>query len=140
MFKVKKVFVIVFSVVLIISMSISAFATAVVWDSINVNLPKYSMNTEFREVDKSDQTIGYFTIKIDSISGGYTAIRAWTEKPLGGNYSDSSKIVSVSSNGSLQENVNYTQIPSNGAGVILNLDNPIYTTTQPKVMGSWTPN
>jgi hypothetical protein len=130
----KKILASVFAVALATSvLSISAFAAS---DTINDLLPPNQGDTEVSTVARESSTVGYFTITIDSISGGYTSVRAWTEVGLfGNNCSSTNKSVGVGTT-----NCPYSDIPQAGENVTLNLDNPVYTTDTPRVIGSWTPN
>lgn len=133
----RKIFAIVLSVALIMAMSITAFATANADQTdFAVNLPIFSNNKEVGKIAKADNSTDHFTISISSISMEFTKVRAWTEKPVGTNYSDPYEQIGVGDN----QEMDYTTTPKKGDQVVLNLDNPVYSTSSPTVIGSWTPN
>lgn len=118
----------------------SAFAASA-WDSFNATLPAKQGDTEVSTVARANTSdiYGYFTIKITSIDPGYTAVRAWAENTLGANYSDPYN--QVAADGTNRAVFYYDgKTPSKGTNVVLNLDNPVYTSTTVDVSGTWTPN
>lgn len=123
-----------FSITAMASDSVNAQA----WDSFSVKLPADRGDVEVSTVAKSSST-DYFTIDITSMSSG-SSVCAWTESRVtGNNYSDPARQIDVSAGNT---NVSYYDSPSPSPGddVVLNLDNPIFTSSTPTVSGEWTPN
>lgn len=130
----KKALAIIISICLIAAMSVTSFAA---WDSFEVTLLKNSLNTEVSTSAKSGNGTEYFTIDIDKISGEYTSVRVWTEHWItGANYSSSLTQIGVGKG----QKIDYSTVPSNGAQVVLNMDNPVRTENRPTVSGQWNPN
>lgn len=126
------------AVAAVMTMSLTAFAASTVaWDDFSATLPKNQGDTEVSTVARSNSasTEKNFTVNITSMPSGYTAVRAWTEKPAGANYSNPYKQI-----GSGESDVSYSTTPAQGKNVVLNLDNPVKTTKTPTVKGKWTPN
>ena len=134
----KKLGTIVAAIAIVMCTSISVLAASA-WDDINDTLPSNQGDTEVSTVGRADPVNDHFNVIIDSITDGYTAVRAWTEKPIGGNYSNPYFQIDVNDPGYMW-NVYYSTLPALGANVVLNLDNPVSTTVTPTVKGKWTPN
>lgn len=106
-------------------------------------LPANQGDTEVSTVARSNDTsaVKYFSIKITSIGTGYTHVRAWTEKNgdwgTKPNLSDPYNQVKADN---IYHTVDYTTVPNKGDNVILNLDNPVNTSSQVDVAGEWSPN
>lgn len=132
----KRLGIVTLGTALIMMMSVTVFASSLLaWDSFEDVLPPNQGDTEVSTVAYAANK-NNFNIIITSLSGGYTAVRAWTESSFGSNYSNPYWEMSVGGNWT----VPYSSIPSLGANVTLNLDNPVSTTTTPTVKGKWTPN
>ncbi len=133
----KPIIIVSLVLVVIMSLSFTVFA-AVAWDNFNAVLPKNQGATEVSTVARSNSSTSYkhFTVKIKSISSGYTSVCVWAKKPGGTNYSKSSQQVGIN----VTPNVGYDEVPAAGKNVILNLKNPVKTTATPRVSGTWTPN
>lgn len=128
------------SAILLMATGTTAFATAA-WDSFTATLPAKQGDTEVSTVARDVSDTDYFTIKISSIGGGYTAVRAWCETGLGTNVSSPDYEIGVNTSGYHWDIPYYSNsVPSHGTNVTLNLDNPVNTTNTPTVKGSWTPN
>lgn len=122
----------VISCVLMLSLSLSAFAATA---NFSATLPKNQGDTEVSKVRK-DGTTSYFTITITSIGTGTDKVCAWTESDiLGTNYSNPSQQVAVET-----RNITYSKKPESGDNVVLNLDNPVNMSSTVAVKGSWSPN
>ena len=133
----KKLSMIVLGVVLVMALSVTAFASSA-WDSFSTKLPANQGDTEVSTVARASDSVDHFNIQINSLSNGYTAVRAWAEGSWGGNYSDPYWELGVGSNWNVYYYSN--NIPSRGTNITLNLDNPVSTTITPSVSGKWTPN
>lgn len=130
----KKALAIIISICLIAAMSVTSIAA---WDSFTATLPKNSLNTEVSTSAKSGNGTEYFTIDINSISGGYKSVRVWTENWItGANYSSSLTQIGVGKG----QIIDYSTVPSDGVQVVLNMDNPVRTENKPTVSGRWNPN
>jgi len=131
----KKLKVLVVASAMMMIMATTAYAATATFSGI---LPAYQGDTEVSTVARAHDSTSYkyFTITITSLGTGYDSVRAWTENTLGGNLSDPFKQVSKN----VQTNVYYTTVPSMGTNVVLNLDNPVYTSESVSVGGTWTPN
>lgn len=114
----------------------SAFAATAQFSG---NLPADQGDTEISTVARANASnvVQYFSVKITSIGAGYSAVRAWTEKPIGTNLSD--PFTEVAADGAWHT-PSYTTTPSPGDNVVLNLDNPVYTGDTVPVAGEWSPN
>lgn len=114
----------------------SAFAATAKFSG---TLPSKQGDTEISTVARANDAdeVKYFSVKITSIDTGYSAVRAFTEKGNGDNLSD--PYTEVAANGKYAT-INYTTVPSSGTNVVLNLDNPVYTTSTVSVSGEWSPN
>lgn len=132
----KKLSAIVLSATVLMYGSTSALAASA-WGNFSVSLPKSQGDTEVDRIARADGSNAYFAINIKSVSGGYNAVRAWTENTVGSNYSNPYNTYRVSTTST---NTRYDVLPSKGANVVLNLDNPVSTTNTPTVEGKWTPN
>lgn len=133
----KKLSMVVLGVVLVMALSVTAFASSA-WDSFSTKLPANQGDTEVSTVARDSDSVDHFNIQINSLSNGYTAVRAWAEGSWGGNYSDPYWELGVGSNWNVYYYSN--NIPSKGTNITLNLDNPVSTTITPSVSGKWTPN
>lgn len=107
-----------------------------VWDSFDAYLPDYRGDIEVSTVAKADSATEKFHIEFSQYTTGLTHVCAWTESPAGTNYSDPANQVSTSTGGSVSY---YTSSPSAGDNVVLNLDNPVSESSNPHVVGEWTP-
>lgn len=137
-----KMFGVIIATAIMMGTIVTVFAAVSVqasaWDNINVQLPWLSGDAETGLVARvnTDSTVKYFSVDISSISGGYTAVRVWTENQFGFNFSDpTSNSISIG-----LKNINYSIVPKKGDLVKLNLDNPVMTSATPTVKGRWTPN
>ena len=83
----KKLSMVVLGVVLVMALSVTAFASSA-WDSFSTKLPANQGDTEVSTVARASDSVDHFNIQINSLSNGYTAVRAWAEGSWGGNYSD----------------------------------------------------
>ena len=133
----KKLSMVVLGVVLVMALSVTAFASSA-WDSFSTKLHANQGDTEVSTVARASDSVDHFNIQINSLSNGYTAVRAWAEGSWGGNYSDPYWELGVGSNWNVYYYSN--NIPSKGTNITLNLDNPVSTTITPSVSGKWTPN
>ena len=133
----KRLLAISMAIMVVMTMSITAFAATVATESFSVKLYEKQKDREVSTIARSNHsdTVTYATVTIDSIANDYTAVRAWMEKPAGANYSNPYTQIGIKKN-----KVNYSKVPDKGDNVVLNLDNPVYTTKTPLVKGSWTPN
>ena len=104
------------------------------WGNFTVNLPKNQGDAEVSAIAYGGGN--YMTVNITSISSGYTAVRAWAEKPSGTNLTNVNRLVGLYSNNLCT----YFTKQTVGKNVVLNLDNPVHTTAEPTVKGKWTPN
>lgn len=128
----QKLLLLLLACVIVASLSITAFAA---WGPISVTLPISSKDEELPDIKRASSDVTYFTVEIESISDGFTHVRAWTENLLGVNLSSPSNEVGVG-----EEKVFYFDVPAINTRVKLNLDNPVSSTQTPFVKGSWTPN
>ena len=128
----KKLSMVVLGVVLVMALSVTAFASSA-WDSFSTKLPANQGDTEVSTVARASDSVDHFNIQINSLSNGYTAVRAWAEGSWGGNYSDPYWELGVGSNWNVYYYSN--NIPSKGTNITLNLDNPVSTTITPSVSG-----
>ena len=106
--------------------------------AVNFDFWQTDFRTEVSTVARASDSVDHFNIQINSLSNGYTAVRAWAEGSWGGNYSDPYWELGVGSNWNVYYYSN--NIPSKGTNITLNLDNPVSTTITPSVSGKWTPN
>ncbi|CAM3124152.1 DUF2712 domain-containing protein [Paenibacillus sediminis] len=117
----------------------SAFAATATFSG---SLPANQGDTEISTVARAneDTAVKYFSIKITSLGSG-TYVRAWTEKSGGiganPNLSDPYNQVAFDS---AYHTINYSTVPTKGTNVILNLDNPVVTSSTVSVSGAWSPN
>lgn len=118
----KKLSMVVLGVVLVMALSVTAFASSA-WDSFSTKLPANQGDTEVSTVARASDSVDHFNIQINSLSNGYTAVRAWAEGSWGGNYSDPYWELGVGSNWNVYYYSN--NIPSKGTNITLNLDNPV---------------
>lgn len=138
----KRIFGVIIATALMMSITVTAFAAVSnqqsPWANFNVTLPAHSWDAETGLVARvnSASTMKYFTVEIYGISGGYTAVRVWTENQFGFNFSNPL----ANSVGIGRRNINYATVPQAGDVVKLNLDNPVDTSATPTVRGRWTPN
>lgn len=135
----RKYICLVFTMFFVMSMVMTAYAATadVAYDDFAVTLPSYSGDTEVSTVAKSS-SLSYFII-IPETESQATQVRAWAESDTWGtNYSDPYKVVTLNKS----TNVYYyaSTYPVKGEYVVLNLDNPVYTTEMPYITGEWTPN
>lgn len=114
----------------------SAFAATA---SFSGKLPANQGDTEISTVARANTSsaVKYFSIKVSTLDTGYSSVRAWTEKSGGANLSSPYTEVKKSTTWGT---VDYTSVPDKGTNVTLNLDNPVYTSTQVSVGGEWSPN
>ena len=124
-----------FVIILMMALTISTFAANV---DFSGNLPAKQGDTEISQVAReNDSTVKpYFTIKITSLGGNGDAVRAWTESIFEVNFSSPYNEAPLNES----KNINYQRGPDTGIDVVLNLDNPVYTTNTVSVGGNWTPN
>ncbi len=128
----------------IITLSVGMlFATSAFGATANFtgNLPANQGDNEISTVGRANNSnvYTYFKVKITSLDSGYTTVRAWTEKDGifgGGNYSSPYNEADLNVN----ESISYDNVPSKGDNVVLNLDNPVSTSSTVSVEGNWTPN
>ena len=126
------------SIIFIMSFSAFVYGAVSAWDNFSKVLPGYNGDVETSCITRANtsSTKKYFTVKINSISNGFTAVRVWTENQYGWNFSSpSANTIGVGTS-----NLDYSTTPSRGDFVKLNLDNPVYTNSTPTVKGKWTPN
>lgn len=128
---------------LAVSMLFAATSAFAATGKFSGKLPANQGDTEISTVARANAatTVQYFSIKITSIGTGYTHVRAWTEKNggLGTNPNLSDPYNQVKADNTYYS-VNYTTTPNKGDNVILNLDNPVNTSSQVDVSGEWSPN
>ena len=74
----KKLSMVVLGVVLVMALSVTAFASSA-WDSFSTKLPANQGDTEVSTVARASDSVDHFNIQINSLSNGYTAVRAWAE-------------------------------------------------------------
>lgn len=74
---------VVLGVVLVMALSVTAFASSA-WDSFSTKLPANQGDTEVSTVARASDSVDHFNIQINSLSNGYTAVRAWAEGSWGG--------------------------------------------------------
>jgi hypothetical protein len=127
--------------VCVVTLALTLSAYALAWGTFNNHtIPANQGDTEVSTVkrDNNATTVKHFTISITGLTNGYTAICAWTETPTGSNYSNPGNQISLATN----QNVDYysTNVPGKGDNVVLNFDNPVYTSTAISTSGTWTPN
>ena len=122
------------ALVMMFTLCMSVYAA---WDDFTISLPTAQGDYELPRVQKTS-TITCFSVKITDIgttSDDYDTVMVWTEKPSGDNYSSATYEAGLGkSNPPYDE-----QVPEVGDNVVLNMDNPIYTTDTPVVSGEWTP-
>lgn len=99
-------------------------------------LPANQGDTEVSTVAKANNTDQFFSIKVNTLGGTGSAVRAWTESSAGSNYSNPYN----QANKGVTTWIYYSNIPAKGKNVTLNLDNPVYTSSTVSVTGSWSPN
>lgn len=129
----KRISTLVIVLVLVAVLSTSAMAVYA-WGDIDVNLPANQNDTRIGPVARSDSDSDIFCVGIDSISDGFTTVRAWAETWTGANLSSPYWIIDAQ--GWL---IPYSTKPSMGTNVYLKLDNPVYTASTPHVLGTWSP-
>ena len=111
------------STVFLMATGITAFAAAA-WEPFSANLPANRGDKEVSKAARASSNVSHFSIMINLISDGYTAVRVW------GVTSPYEWAVPYYDN----------SVPAMGTNVTLNLDNPVYTSASPTVSGKWTPN
>lgn len=118
--------------------SASAFAATA---NFSGNLPANQGDTEISTVARANaaNVVTYFSVKVTSIATGYTAVRAFTETPGGTNLSDPYREMAANSAWHT-ESYYASDVPDPGDNVILNLDNPVITSSTVAVAGQWSPN
>ena len=99
-------------------------------------LPANQGDTEVSTVAKANNVDQFFSIKVSSLGGIVSAVRAWTEYSVGADYS----IPYNQANKGVTTWIYYSSVPGKGKNVTLNLDNPVYTSSTVSVSGSWSPN
>ena len=99
-------------------------------------LPANQGDTEVSTVAKANNVDQFFSIKVSSLGGNGSAVRAWTESSVGANYSSPYN----QANKGVTTWIYYSSVPGKGKNVTLNLDNPVYTSSTVSVSGSWSPN
>lgn len=119
------------AIALVLGLALSANAATA---SFTAKLPKNQGDTEVSTVARSTSASKNFCVKINSISNGFTHVRAWVEGTAGKNFSNPLEQISIGT-----AYINYTTVPAAGKNMILNLDNPVKSTTTPTVKGSWSP-
>lgn len=117
-------------VMLVLGMSTAVFAATT---NFSTTLPQYQQDREVSTVRRGTESDS-FKIHISSINGGTDKVCVWTEKPGGGNYSNPYEQVGVQA-----KYIKYSSLPKVGDNVVLNMDNPVYTSTLVTVSGSWDP-
>ena len=115
------------------TMTITAFAVNA---SFSGSLPAKHGDTEVSTASRASSDVSYFSIAITELGGNGDSARAWTEKTNGVNLSSPYNEATCG----VSENISYSSIPGKGTLVVLNLDNPVYTTDTVPVSGSWNPN
>lgn len=127
-------FLVVASAILML-MVITAYAATA---NFSGTLPANQGDTEISTVARLNDTttMKYFSITITSLQSGYSSVRAWTEGIYGNNFSDPY----IEAKLNIKKDIFYSAVPTKGHNVVLNLDNPVYTSNQVSVAGNWTPN
>ncbi|MCU6708309.1 hypothetical protein M6D81_06240 [Paenibacillus sp. J5C_2022] len=117
----------------------SAFAvTATFTGSLPANQGDTEISTAARANDAT--AVKYFSIKITKLDSG-TAVRAWTEKEgAWGSHPNLSDPYNQVAYDKAYHTISYDTVPAKGTNVILNLDNPIVTSSSVAVEGEWSPN
>lgn len=127
----------VISIILIMCVTFPCYAAVSAWGNFNFDLPTYSADYETGLIGRVNTTTTkkYFTVTVSTL--GTSAVRVWTEDRYGYNFSGPYK----NSIATGTYNCSYDiAVPNQGENVKLNLDNPVYTSTTPRITGKWTPN
>lgn len=113
----------------------SAFAASA---SFNGTLPANQGDTQISTVSRANNqnVVKYFSITVYGMASGYSAVRAWAESSLGVNSSSPYNQVPLG----VSKTVSYDYVPLKGSKVVLNLDNPVSTSSKVEVAGTWSPN
>lgn len=122
----------------VMSLSVFTYAASTATDHFSISLPVQQEDYELPAVKKTNSSKRYFCVDIESIGDAddtYSTVMVWTESEAGINFSPSDYEM-----GEELDCINYSTTPSVGTNVVLNMDNPIYTTNTPLVVGDWTPN
>lgn len=119
-------------------LSVSVYAALTATDTFSISLPAQQGDTELPAVKKttSSEIFWVFLDSVGTASDTFTSVMAWTESPMGVNYSDPTHEVDEGTSTAIA----YNNTPAIGKNVVLNMDNPIYTTLSPVAVGEWTPN
>lgn len=131
--RVKAIIVSIVSVcVIMMSLQLSVFAANS--GPLTVYLPGHQGDIEVSTIARASNS-NTFNVNITFIGLGTDKIRAWTEGPLGKNFSNVYTQIGVGNH-----SLTYTTVPAVGTNVTLNMDNPVYLEYSVHVDFSWTPN
>lgn len=131
--KVKKIIVSIVSVcAIMMTLQLSVFAANS--GPLTAYLPKHQGDVEVSTIARASNS-NTFNVNITFIGPGTDKVRAWTEGPLGKNFSNVNTQIGLGNH-----SLSYTTVPAAGTNVTLNMDNPVYLEYLVHVDFSWTPN
>lgn len=118
--------------VILMTLQLSVFAANS--GPLTAYLPKHQGDVEVSTIARASD-YSFFKVNITFIGPGTDKVRAWAENTIGTNLSSPYTQIGLGDNALF-----YTDKPSIGTNVTLNLDNPVYLEYLVHVDFSWTPN
>lgn len=122
------------ALILVFALSIPTFAATA---NFSATIPAKQGDTEVSTVARAGgiQENQFFDITLQTLTAGYSSLRAWAEVGTGTNVSSPYQEALVKHTTRMK----YTRSVLPRVNVTLNLDNPVYTTSKLHATGQWTP-